>query len=134
MEMENLNALVKKIRECCLQEEGIIAAYLFGSSVTERRRAISDIDVAILVEAEFEDNFPFLAFAASLERALKHRIDLILLNRTGELLKYQVRRHGRLIFQKDDRKRKQFEVMGRKLFEDFLFLHKKHVKHLFSEK
>lgn len=131
--MEDLNVEVEKIRECCQREESIIAAYLFGSSVTERRRASSDIDVAVLVETEFEDNFPFLAFAASLERELKHRIDLVLLNRAGELLKYQVRKHGRLIFQKDDRKRKQFEVMGRKSFEDFLFLHNRHVKKVLYE-
>lgn len=132
--MENLNTVIEKIRECCNQEESIVAAYLFGSSVTGRRRATSDIDLAVLVDPEFEDDFPFLPFAALLERELNHRIDLILLNRAGELLKYQVRRDGRLIFQKDDRKRKQFEVMGRKLFEDFLFLHKKHVRQLMSEK
>jgi uncharacterized protein len=134
MEIRDLNTIIEKIRECCRREERILAAYLFGSSVTGRRRATSDIDVGILVDHKLEDEFPFLPFAALLERELNQRIDLILLNRAGELLKYQVRKYGRLIFEKDASKRKQFEVMGRKSFEDFLFLHKKHIRKILYEK
>ena len=126
--MGNLDALVEKIRECCHRQEAIIAAYLFGSAVTGRMRATSDIDVAVLVESEREVEFSFLAFAASLERACERPVDLVLLNRAGELLKFQVRRYGRLAFERDSRKRKEFEIIGRKTYEDFLYLHKRHVR------
>jgi predicted nucleotidyltransferase len=128
VEVGNLDALVEKIRECCHWEEAIIAAYLFGSALTGRRRATSDIDVAILVEPEREVAFSFLAFAASLERQCRCPVDLVLLNRAGEHLKFQVRRYGRLIFERDSRKRKEFEIIGRKDYEDFLYLHKRHVR------
>ena len=120
MEVGNLDALVEKIRERCHREEAIIAAYLFGSAVTGRMQANSDVDVAVLVESEREIDFPFLAFAASLERACERPVDLVLLNRAGELLKFQVRRYGRLAFERDSRKRKEFEIIGRKTYEDFL--------------
>ena len=123
MREADLDTLVERLRECCRAEEAIIAAYLFGSAATGRMREKSDIDVAVLVSREHEESFPFLEFAASLEGACNRPVDLVLLNRAGELLKYQVRRHGRLIFETDSRKRKQFEVLSRKLFEDFLYLH-----------
>ena len=131
--MKDLDTIIGKILKYCRQEETIIAAYLFGSLSTEKNRVDSDIDVAVLVEPGAEEKFPFLAFAVSLERELNHRIDLILLNRAGELLKYEVRRHGRLIFERDAGKRKRFEIKSRKFFEDFLFLHKRYVNQVLYE-
>ncbi len=113
MEVEELDPLVEKIRECCHRDEAILAAYLFGSAVTGRMRATSDVDLAVLARREHEIDFPFLAFAALLERECEHPIDLVLLNRAGELLKFQVRRYGRLIFERDATKRKEFEIIGR---------------------
>ena len=126
--MRNEDALAEKIRECCHRQEAIIAAYLFGSAVTGRMQATSDVDVAVLVESEREVDFSFLAFAALLERACETPVDLVLLNRAGEVLKFQVRRYGRLVFERDSRKRKEFEVISRKTYEDFLYLHKRHVR------
>jgi uncharacterized protein len=128
MEAEGPATVIEKIRECCRREEAIIAAYLFGSAVTGRMGAISDIDVAVLVATEHEDDFPSLAFAAALDRECGRPVDLVLLNRAGELLKYQVRRYGRLVFERDSRMRKQFEVGSRKRFEDFLYLHKRYIR------
>ena len=54
--------------------------------------------------------------------------DLVLLNRAGEVLKHQIRRCGRLIFERDSSKRKAFEISGRKLYEDFLYLHRNYVR------
>ena len=65
--------------------------------------AASDIDVAVLVEPGREDDFPILAFTAALERTCGQQVDLVLLNRAGELLKYHVRRYGRLIFEETPR-------------------------------
>lgn len=127
MEAEEPAVLIEKIREACSREEAILAAYLFGSGATGRMRATSDIDVAVWVAPEHEDNFPFLAFAAALDRQCRRSVDLVLLNRAGELLKYQVRRYGRLIFERDPRRRKQFEVSSRKRFEDFLYLHRRYM-------
>lgn len=120
--------LTEAIREQCRKNKSIVAAYLFGSFASEKVRPLSDIDVGIFVEPGFENDFPFLAFASSLEKVCNTRVDLILLNRAGELLKYQVRRYGSLIFERDSRMRKRFEVMGRKLYEDFFYLHSRYVR------
>lgn len=128
MEAEDPAELIEKIRQCCSREQAILAAYIFGSGAAGRMRATSDVDVAVWVAPEHEDDFPFLAFAADLDRECRRTVDLVLLNRAGELLKYQVRRHGRLIFERDPRRRRQFEVSSRKRFEDFLYLHKRYMR------
>ncbi len=128
MEAEELAGLIETIQECCSREEAVIAAYLFGSGATGQMRATSDIDIAVWIAPEHEYDFPFLAFAAALDRECRRPVDLVLLNRAGELLKYQVRRHGQLVFERDPRRRKQFEVSSRKRFEDFLYLHKRYVR------
>lgn len=125
---EDLDNITELIRESCRQEEGIVAAYLFGSAGSDRMRADSDIDVALLLESDREQDFPLLSFAANLERAGGRDVDVVVLNRATELLKFQVRRHGRLIFERDAGKRKQFEVTSRKLFEDFRYLHERYVR------
>jgi uncharacterized protein len=125
--MENIDHIIAIIKETCAREEKVIATYLFGSSITGQIRSAGDIDVALLLESGQEGQFPLMAFIASLERELKKPVDVILLNRSGEVVKYQVRKYGRLIFQRDPIKRKRFEVISRKFFEDFLFLHRKYV-------
>lgn len=128
MDPEQLESIIEKIRKCCQSEEAIIAVYLFGSSLIPQRKPINDIDIAILVELGSEKTFPVLAFAVLLERELNRRVDLTLLNRVGEVLKYQVRKYGRLIVERDPGKRKRFEMMSRKTFEDSLFFHNKNVR------
>jgi hypothetical protein len=124
-EIDEMDDIIQRIRQVCEQEEGVVAAYLFGSAACGRMRRGSDIDVALLVRPELEDEFPFLSFAASLERVCGCEVDVVLLNRAGEILKHKVRQSGRLVFERDPRARKHFEVLGRKLFEDFLYLHRR---------
>ena len=95
----DLDRIVEAIRQACRREDGIIAAYLFGSAGAGRMRADSDVDVALLLDSDREEDFAILLFAANLERLCGRPVDVVVLNRAGELLKYQVRRHGRLIFE-----------------------------------
>ena len=126
--------LSEKIREQCLGEKAVVAAYIFGSYVAGKMKSGSDIDVAILVEPGHEDDFRVLDFAVVLERLCGYTVDLVLLNRAGELLKFHVRRYGKLIFERDSRIRKRFEVMGRKRYEDFLYLHSRYVSSVIYKK
>jgi len=118
--------IVKKISALCLRESAIDAAYLFGSAATGKMRPVSDLDVAVLLDDASLDEFRLLAFLSSLERSCGCRADVVILNRAGEVLKYEVRRSGRLVFERDSSKRKQFEISGRKTYEDFLYLHRRH--------
>ncbi len=119
----------EKLSELCRQEPAVTAAYLFGSfGKGGSPRPTSDVDVALLLnEKESASSCP-LTFAVSLEKACDRRIDMVILNRAGELLKREVRRTGIVVFERDARARKRFEVMGRKTYEDFLHLHQRYVQ------
>jgi hypothetical protein len=123
--------LTDVVRQQALSHPAILAVYLFGSQSTGKAKPESDLDLALLLYPGQEDDFSLLELAVSLEKALGRRVDLVILNRAGELLKYQVRRYGRLLYDRDPRLRKQFEVRGRKSFEDFLYLHRRYIERTF---
>ena len=112
----------------CENEPSIVAAFLFGSYAKGKEKPSSDIDVALLLSETKSIEFSTLQLAAKLEKTLGNRVDVVILNSAGELLKFQVRRDGKLIFERSSKKRKQFEVKSRKLYDDFLYLHRNYAK------
>ena len=75
-----------------------------------------------------------LRLTNALEDVLGGRmVDLTVLNRAGELLKHEVRRTGRLICDRYPDRRKAFEILGRKRFEDFFYLHRRYVRTVLCE-
>jgi len=113
------------IAHYCKQDENIVAVYLFGSRAREDFTSQSDADLAILLKSK-ENDFDLLGFIVSMERMLELPVDAVVLNRAGEVLKFQVRLHGLLLYESDVKLRKQFEVMGRKYYEDFQYLHRRY--------
>jgi predicted nucleotidyltransferase len=112
----------------CENEPLIVAAFLFGSYAKGKDKPSSDIDVALLLSEKKAIEFSRLQFAAKLEKKLRAMVDVVILNNAGEVLKFQVRRDGKLIFERSSKQRKQFEVKSRKLYEDFLYLHRNYAK------
>ncbi|MFH1975170.1 MAG: nucleotidyltransferase domain-containing protein [Pseudomonadota bacterium] len=106
--VKNPDQLINKIIKRCKNEDDIVAAYLFGSVAMNRMKSSSDLDVALLLESGSESTFQLLQFGTDLEKISGRRVDLVILNRSGELLQYQVRRFGKLIFERDENKRKKF--------------------------
>lgn len=121
--MHSFSENVKMILSECKEQSGIIGAYLFGSQVTGEKSNKSDIDIALLLDEENKKSFPYLDFKVKLERKLNNNVDLIILNNAGEVLKYQVRRFGKLIYETDSLVRKKWELSSRKFYQDFLYLH-----------
>jgi uncharacterized protein len=120
--------LIGRINDLCLSTPEIVSVHLFGSVAEGKAKPTSDMDFAVLLEDCAAEGFPLLSFASALERLCNSRVDLIVLNRAGEVLKYQVRKSGRLIFDRDSEKRRRFEIYSRKAYEDFLYLHRRYVK------
>jgi len=117
--------LEKRIAEFCRDHKRIVAAYLFGSAAAGHLKPDSDIDLALLLDGD-PSSFDLLSFICALERICNRRADVIVLNNAGEFIKYEVRRKGRLIYETDPAARKRFEILGRKRFEDYLFLHRRY--------
>lgn len=118
----------KMIAAACVREPAVVAAYLFGSHAKGRHKRSSDLDIAILLNENEMRGFSPLKFITTLEKLSGYQVDVIILNNAGEVLKHEVRRDGILIFERSSKYRKQFEVKGRKFYEDFLHLHKNYVR------
>ena len=80
------------VQRRALSYPAILSVYLFGSQSTGKAKPDSDLYLAILLFPGQENDFPLLELTVSLEKALNRSVDLFILNRAGELLKYQVRR------------------------------------------
>jgi predicted nucleotidyltransferase len=117
------------ISRYCRKHKEISAVYLFGSRARNTYQPDSDVDLAVLLKNRHGD-FDLLDFIVSIEKLLKLPVDAVVLNRAGEILKYQVRLHGILLYEEDATHRKAFEVKSRKEYEDFLHLHKRYVKNV----
>jgi len=122
------NPTIVSLIALCEQYREILAVYLFGSHAKGKVRPESDIDLAILLAEPHRSGFDLLAFIAEAESRVGRQVDVVVLNTASELLKYQVRKHGRLLLDRDSAARKTFEIKSRKYFEDFLHLHKKYTK------
>jgi predicted nucleotidyltransferase len=123
-----LNQIKYRVFSICEAEPAIAAAYVFGSVTQEKGKTSSDIDVALLLNETKTAGFSVLHFITLLEKQIGSRADVVILNKADEALKYEVRLKGRLVFERSQEYRKQFEVKSRKFYEDFLYLHKKYVK------
>ncbi len=108
----------------------ITAVYVFGSRATGRAKEASDVDLALLLTPDPGLDFDLLGFIVDAERALGKSVDVVILNRVSEHLRYLVRRDGILVFDRDPEVRKPFERIGRKAYEDFLHMHRRYVKRM----
>lgn len=120
--MRNINHILNKYP--------IEAAYLFGSRSNGRVGPMSDYDFGVLIKDKINPA-KYLeiksALISDLMRALKsNAVDVVLLNESPLLLRYEILKNGRLIYDRKPAKRAAmtFEVINRyldwKYFEDRL--------------
>ena len=122
-----LNEIRQQVNLLCQNQSAIQAAFIFGSAVKKTEKEPEDIDIAVLLDDDKRESFSVPSFISLLEKSLQCRVDVVVLNRAGEVLKYEVRRKGELVFERSPDIGKKFEISSRKSYEDFLFLHKKYV-------
>lgn len=105
--------------------QDIIAVYLFGSMAKGQASPSSDIDIAVLVRTRDKYDAAALRFRlyADLSRKLKRNdIDIVLLNRSGNLiLNDEIVRHGKLLYSTDDVAREEYELKTVHECADFKF-------------
>ncbi len=120
----NNDRIQSEVSALCAHYPEVIAAFLFGSYAKDKATERSDLDIALLLDNKKEDKFKYLDFKVALEKTFDRDADLIILNRAGAILKHQVRKYGRLLYDADPPKRKEWEIKSRKFYQDFLRLHR----------
>jgi uncharacterized protein len=103
-------------------QSDIAAAYLFGSLAQGKATSRSDIDIAVLLQQLPEQ------LGGTMDRQLKlmddfrcfadREVDVVILNAAPPVLKDQVLRHGRRLFERDRQTRVEFEVRAGQEYAD----------------
>ena len=93
----------------------ICALYLFGSQATGKQGPLSDVDVAVLLDEKKASPKRFFRFRLDLIAAAtgvcrRPDVDVVILNEATPVLKYEVVRAGRLVYERDRPARIEFEA------------------------
>lgn len=97
-------------------------AYLFGSRAEQRASKSSDFDFAVYINSKsktkrFQNR---LALLQELEEILPRPVDVVVLNDThSTTLRYSIVSEGKLIYEKDEGKRLDFEIFIMNEYEEF---------------
>lgn len=91
---------IDKCKDILMKYEDIIFAYLFGSYVKGNIRKDSDIDIAIYLKEKI-DVESYLQIKMELTEICKKEVDLIILNHTTPLLKYEIYKNNILLFSRN---------------------------------
>jgi predicted nucleotidyltransferase len=120
----NLEQLKKTLSRYFSNEDRVIVAYLFGSTVRGEANCLSDVDIAVLFDDILTKKEAFdlqLKLIGDLGSLLKtNDIDLVMLNNASLVLAFNIIRDG-VILKSDEKKRVHFEtrVMSRYLDEHY---------------
>ena len=104
----------KKLTEFLSNEPEIIAVYLYGSFAKNTSTPLSDIDIAILTNEEFNNCTLRLDYELALEQKISEqiageKIEVRLLNNAPTIIQGKIITEGRLLFSNNDKKIRDFE-------------------------
>jgi uncharacterized protein len=97
-----------------LDRDGVVAASLFGSHAAGRPGPLSDVDVAVWLDPDLDDEAKSqkrLELTQVAAEALGHgEVDVVVLNGATPLLRHRAVRDGRRLVERDARARVRFET------------------------
>lgn len=134
MKDKSFESINKTLAEYCERHPEIEVAYIFGSVAQGKSSALSDIDLAILIDSQQinEDVYRYgykAEIIADVMSLLKtDKVDLVILNEANTLLRHRVLYHGKLIHSKNENKRIQFQTSTIDKHVDFKEIIKPHRK------
>src|SRR5690554_4615113 len=106
--MKGLDDL-NKCKEILIEYENIIFAYIFGSYVQKNMRKDSDVDIAIYLSEEISTE-TYLKIKMELSEIFQAEIDLVILNDSTPLLKYEIYKNNILLFTRDENIETRYNV------------------------
>jgi predicted nucleotidyltransferase len=105
----------------------IVAAYLFGSFITQR--LFSDIDLAILTAGDLTEPLNFeIDLENRLEKIVKYSVDVRVLNRAPLSFCRNVIRHRMVILDRDPNLRADFEGQILKQYFDVAYFQRQYLQ------
>jgi uncharacterized protein len=119
MQHHSVEQLTHALTEHLRAEQAVAAALVFGSAVTERMHAKSDLDVALLLRDEYEREALLERLRSGLERVVGRDVDLIVLDDAPTILVHQILKTGAILFCRQPRLYQEFVVRHITEYADF---------------
>ncbi|MHB0980782.1 MAG: type VII toxin-antitoxin system MntA family adenylyltransferase antitoxin [Thermoleophilia bacterium] len=133
--LPSVETLADRLRAFCVGQDDIVAAYLFGSAAAGRPGPLSDVDVAVLLDAPEAAAPERIAgsrqadLSARLPTALgAPRVDVVILNSAPAALAFRVVGGGRVVVGGDSPERVRFEVALLRRYVDYLPLEREYTR------
>jgi len=98
------NSKIEDIRENLIQNESILFALLFGSSVSGNMHDLSDIDIGIYFKQDISA-LEIGKIIAELEKLTRNKIDIVELNelyKKNPLLAFEITSHNKKLFVRNE--------------------------------
>ena len=124
MNSMNLDEIEKKIKKILINSLSPKLIYIFGSIITNRVRNDSDIDIAILADKQIDEYQLYMIFQ-QLADDLKRKVDIVDLKRAFTVLKAEILRDGKLIYNSDNQEKIHFQL---RVLQDYVFLNERRLE------
>lgn len=132
--MDNLNKIdniIPELKSYFIKRKEIIFAYIFGSLVKKTANKLSDIDIAIFInkedvnEKDYRYGYQAEILTDLMQELKTDKVDLVILNSAGILIKHRVIYFGKLIYCTDEKERVKFQVETINKYMDYKMLRRK---------
>lgn len=108
----------KSLSDFFQHRDEVLLAYLFGSVAEDKQNKLSDLDIAVVIEAKkldkLDEQQPYgyqASIGADLMGLLRtNDVDLVILNRATPLLAHEVVKYGEVVFSRNEETRVEFEI------------------------
>ena len=100
------------------------AAYLYGSIITGKNLATSDVDIALLTlpyNNPIESFKARIRFQTEISLLIKKEVDLVFLREVGDILAFQILKTGCVIFESDSQIHRSYRAYRNSKYLDFQF-------------
>jgi len=103
------NRKIEIIKKVLVKALAPYLIYIFGSTVKDRGREDSDIDIAILTDRQI-DEYELFILSQKLADVLKREVDLVDLRKASSVFKVQIIKTGKLIYNSDNLRKMYFQM------------------------
>src|SRR6185436_11198251 len=111
----DVEATRDRVQGVCASVPALELVVLFGSTATGRRRAGSDVDVAVRCAGDADLDALHALLAPALET---DRLDLVDLRRAGPILAMEIARSGRLLYESRPGAFREFQSLASRRYCD----------------
>ena len=120
------------VKQVLGKQGGVEFAYIFGSTVIGNTNKESDVDIGVyLASKDIITYFDIrLDLIRVLTQALGKEADVVILNRAAPFLRYVVIREGKLVFERSEESRVNFELKTLQEYYDYKPYLEKYYKRL----